>query len=182
MNRLIVIRGNSCSGKTTVARTLHPLLPGCALVEQDHFRRMMLREKPGGLAPRLIESTVQWLLDHDRQVILEGILFSDEYQSMLVSLMYYAERTHLFYLDVRLEETLRRNAARPEGHRHSPDDMRAWFHPHDVLGFSREHLIGTGTVANAVDRILSVVEADEFEDTHLPPAIENVALPETDQT
>jgi uridine kinase len=43
---LVVIRGNSGSGKSTVTRELrHRYGRGCALVEQDYLRRMVLRER-----------------------------------------------------------------------------------------------------------------------------------------
>lgn len=45
--------------------------PPCALVEQDYPRRVLLRErdKPGGLAPALIDQTVRMARDHDYHVI-----------------------------------------------------------------------------------------------------------------
>ena len=43
--RLIVLRGNSGAGKSRIARTLRSRLSGCvAWVEQDYFRRVVLRE------------------------------------------------------------------------------------------------------------------------------------------
>ena len=46
--RLIVLRGNSGSGKSTVARAVRERYGrGCALVEQDYLRRIVLRELDG---------------------------------------------------------------------------------------------------------------------------------------
>jgi hypothetical protein len=73
--KLVVIRGNSGSGKSSIARELRLRYGrGCALVEQDYLRRIVLRErdKPGGLAPSLIAHTVRFALDHDYHVILEA--------------------------------------------------------------------------------------------------------------
>jgi uridine kinase len=43
--RLVIIRGPSGSGKSTIARALRDELGrGTALVEQDHVRRVLLRE------------------------------------------------------------------------------------------------------------------------------------------
>ena len=56
--RLVVLRGNSGSGKSTTARTLRERLGrGTAWVEQDHLRRILLRERdvPGGVNIGLID-------------------------------------------------------------------------------------------------------------------------------
>ncbi|GAA3118678.1 putative ATPase [Kribbella aluminosa] len=54
--RLVVLRGNSGSGKTTTARTLRERLGrGTAWVEQDHLRRILLREHD---VPSGVEQTV----------------------------------------------------------------------------------------------------------------------------
>ncbi|MGD7789618.1 zeta toxin family protein [Propionibacteriaceae bacterium Y1700] len=45
MPHLVIIRGNSASGKTTAARSLQLALGrGTANIGQDHFRRVVLRE------------------------------------------------------------------------------------------------------------------------------------------
>lgn len=79
--RLIVVRGNSGSGKSTIARAVRDRYSteigyGCALVEQDYLRRVLLKERdvPGGVAPLLIEQTVRLALNHGYHVIIEGIL------------------------------------------------------------------------------------------------------------
>jgi 2-phosphoglycerate kinase len=56
---LIVIRGNSGSGKTTAAHEVRWRYGrGCALVEQDYLRRIVLREHDiagmGAVAPGFI--------------------------------------------------------------------------------------------------------------------------------
>jgi hypothetical protein len=84
--RLIVLRGNSGSGKSTVARAVRERYGrGCALVEQDYLRRIVLRELDGdgGIAPALIAQTVRFALDHGYHVVLEGILARARYGSAL---------------------------------------------------------------------------------------------------
>jgi predicted kinase len=73
--RLIVLRGNSGSGKSTVARAVRERYGrGCALVEQDYLRRVVLKERDveGGIAPDLIAHTVRFALDRGYHVLLEG--------------------------------------------------------------------------------------------------------------
>ncbi len=101
-SQLIVIRGNSGSGKSTIA---HELRRRCgrswALVEQDYLRRIVLWEhdKPGGLAPALIAHTVRFALDNGFDVILEGILHTARYRDVVASLWRaHRGRTSFFWL------------------------------------------------------------------------------------
>lgn len=82
---LIVLRGNSGSGKSSTAKRLREAaIEGSAdkkkiaLVEQDTFRRIILKEKRGGGAENqeLMEQAIQFALDRDYAVILEGIMES----------------------------------------------------------------------------------------------------------
>jgi predicted kinase len=156
--KLIVIRGNSGSGKSTVARRLRRGYGrGCALIEQDYLRRIVLRERdlPGGLAPALIDQTVRFALDHDYHAVLEGILLRDRYGPMLAALLRaYPGRTSVFYLDVSLAETLRRHTTRPQAAEFGPADMRGWYVPRGVLGCAGEHVVPeSSTLDQTVDLI-----------------------------
>jgi predicted kinase len=143
--RLVIIRGNSGSGKSTVARRLRlGYGRGCALVEQDYLRRIVLRERdePGGIAPALIAQTVRFALDHGYHAVLEGILLRDRYGPMLTALREaHRGRTSVFYLDVSLDETLRRHTTRPQATEFTPDDMRGWYARRDLLGGDEEHVV-----------------------------------------
>jgi predicted kinase len=156
--KLVVIRGNSGSGKTTIARALRARYErGCALVEQDYLRRIMLKEldKPGGLAPRMIGQTVGLALDHGYHVVLEGILAATRYGSMIKELVRdHQGEIHLIYLDVPLEDTLRRHLQWRQASGFTTDDMRAWYLPDDRLGLDGEHIIGpTATLDETVEII-----------------------------
>jgi predicted kinase len=143
--RLIILRGNSGSGKSTVARAVrNGYGRGCALVEQDYLRRILLRERDvdGGIAPALIEQTVRFALDHGYHVVLEGILARARYAAMLTDLCRaHLGRTTAFYLDIPWEETLRRHATRPLAAEFGEAEMREWFLPGDLLGLDRERVI-----------------------------------------
>lgn len=143
--RLVVIRGNSGSGKSTAARSLRlGYGRGCALVEQDYLRRIVLRERdePGGVAPALIEQTVRFALDHHYHAVLEGILARDRYGPMLTALLAaHRGRSSVFYLDVSFTETLRRHATRPQAAEFTPAQMRDWYVPRDLLGCDDERVV-----------------------------------------
>jgi hypothetical protein len=108
--RLILIRGNSASGKSTVAAGIRERYGrGIAIVGQDNLRRTVLRERdiPGGANIGLIDQTSRYCLDHGFHTIVEGILYADHYADMLTALRHDHEGlTCCYYLHVPFEETL----------------------------------------------------------------------------
>lgn len=144
---LLVIRGNSGSGKTTTAREVRRRYGrGCALIEQDHARRVILREHGGGgdnrVAPGFIAAMVRAALDGGYHVILEGILHTGQYGNHLRPLL--AEHpgpTACFYLDVTLDETVRRHLRREEPIPVDEETMRSWYTAQDMLAVPGEVMI-----------------------------------------
>lgn len=138
---LVCIRGSSGSGKSSIARELRRRHGrGCALVEQDYLRRILLRErdKPGGGAPALIAQTVRFALDHGYHVVLEGILHRSRYRSMLTARRDDHQGRSLFcYLDVS-PETLSRHLTRPQATEFTAEHMSGWYVAYDVLGWPDE--------------------------------------------
>jgi predicted kinase len=158
--RLIVLRGNSGSGKTTVTAALREAYGrGVAWVSQDLIRRIILKEKdkPGGLNIGLIDQVARYSLDRGYHVILDGIFYADHYGVMLAGLA----RDHLgvsrfYYLDVSMEETLRRHATRPQAAEFGADEMRDWYRCRDLLGGIPEHVIPeTSTLQETIALILA---------------------------
>lgn len=115
--QLVILRGNSASGKSSVAAGLRARYGrGIALVSQDTLRRDVLRERdvPGGANIGLIDLTVRHALEHGFHTVLEGMLYVAHYGVMLAGLLAdHPGRTHCFYLDVPFEETLLRHATKP---------------------------------------------------------------------
>ncbi|GAA1913632.1 hypothetical protein GCM10009753_52290 [Streptantibioticus ferralitis] len=86
---MIVLRGNSASGKSTVAQQVRDHCgPGVALVGQDTVRRTILRDEdvPGAAAIGLIDVVARYALDHGYHVVVEGILSAARYGAMLQAL------------------------------------------------------------------------------------------------
>jgi adenylate kinase family enzyme len=158
--RLIVPRGNSGAGKSTVARELRESYGrGLAWVSQDLIRRIILKEKdrPGAVNIGLIDQVSRYSLDHGYHVVLDGIFYADRYELMLTAL----NRDHcgisrFYYLDVSMDETLRRHTTRPQEADFGPDDMRQWHRPKDLLTAIREHVIPeTSTLQQTISTILA---------------------------
>jgi hypothetical protein len=158
--RLIVVRGNSGSGKSSAARELRAAYGrGLAWVAQDNIRRTILREldRPGGANIGLIDQVTRYSLDHGFHVVLEGILYADRYEPMLAGLSRdYPGRSWFYYLDTTLDETIRRHATRPQAAEFGADDMRAWYRPRDLLTAVREAVIPeSSTLPETVRLILA---------------------------
>jgi predicted kinase len=143
--RLIVLRGNSGSGKSTVAQSLREAYGrGLAWVSQDLVRRIILKEKdvPGGINIGLIDQVVRYCLDHGQHVVLDGILYADRYEQMLAGLSRdHVGDSHFYYLDVCLDESLRRHTTRPQVTEFGPDDMRSWYRRRDLLSSIHERIV-----------------------------------------
>ena len=88
--KFIVIRGNSGSGKSTVAAKLRERLDGkVALVGQDALRRTILGEHDlleNTDIVGLLEQTISYCLEKGYTVIVEGILSKPKYKDILVRL------------------------------------------------------------------------------------------------
>ena len=162
--RLVVLRGNSGSGKSTTARTLRERLGrGTAWVEQDHIRRILLREHDlaGGVNIGLIDTTVRYALDHGYDVVLEGILDAGRYGDMLRRLTTDHRGTTLhYYFDIPFAETVARHVTR-DLHEVSPDMMQDWYRDHDVLAGIEQTVIGPdSSLDKTVTQILTDLGAD----------------------
>jgi predicted kinase len=142
---LIVLRGNSGSGKSAVAAGVRARYGrGIALVGQDNLRRTILRERdvPGGANIGLIDAVARYALSHGFHVIIDGILHAARYGPMLDTL----HRDHqgmsrFYYLDVPFEETLRRHATRPQATEFGCAEMRGWYREKDLLPGGIEQII-----------------------------------------
>jgi predicted ABC-type ATPase len=157
--RLVVLRGNSGSGKSSVAAGMRERFGrGLALVGQDNLRRVVLRERdrPGAANIGLIDLTARYALDAGYHVAIEGILYADRYGEMLTRLRAdHRGPTHAYYLHVPFEQTLVRHATKPIAHEVGEPQLRDWYRELDLLPGGVETVIGTdSTLGETVDRIM----------------------------
>ena len=143
-SHLIILRGNSGSGKTTVAKLLFDHFHADAmLVSQDVVRRTMLRVKdvPENPAIELIYRLCSYGNQLNKIVILEGILRRDIYGDMLTKLISdFNGLARVYYFDIPFNETLRRHATKPNAHEFGEAEMRQWWRSNDVLGVKEEQI------------------------------------------
>ena len=163
-SKLIIIRGNSGSGKTTIAKELQRrigdgLSDDTMLVQQDVLRRDILRERDmpeKQSVIELIELVVEFGRKQDRTVILEGILSAKKYGAMLRSLASRFDQTYVYYFDVPFEETIARHASKPNAHEFGEKEMREWWNEKDYLNVSGEKVLHKDmTVDDIISEILS---------------------------
>jgi len=142
---LIILRGNSASGKSTVARLVREWYGrGMAIIGQDVIRREILWEKdePWSVNIGMIDLMARHALDRGMHVIVEGILGSTSYGEMLARLATdHRGQTACFYFDIPFDETVRRHATKPYAHEFGEDLMRTWYRPLDLVPGLGEHRI-----------------------------------------
>jgi predicted kinase len=112
--RLIVIRGNSGSGKSSVVEGIRTAYGrGIAYIEQDYVRRIIFQEldDPDGANIELIGHMARHALARGFHTVVEGIMPTVRYGGMLAELARDHDG-HFFYLDIPFEETVRRHATR----------------------------------------------------------------------
>lgn len=152
--KLIIIRGNSASGKSAVAEKLRETLGGkVAVVGLDTLRRTVLRE-PDMLENTdiigLIEQTVTYCLGNGYTVIIEGILSKPKYRDLLMKLMDTTDcPSAVFYIDVSIEETITRHKTKPIANEVTDEQLRSWFQPKNYLDVPGEIIIGEDSSLDA---------------------------------
>lgn len=143
MSTVILIRGNSGSGKTSIANDLHDFLgSGTLLISQDYVRRTMLKvhDKPNNLAINLIETMIAYGIKNCEYTIVEGILAKNKYGDMLIESLSKADHVFSYYYDLPFEETVKRHQTKKETD-FGEEKMKAWFSPGDLLNVIPETLL-----------------------------------------
>lgn len=141
-SKLIIIRGNSGSGKTTTAKRLQEYLgQGTLLISQDVVRRdmLMVKDREGNLSIDLIRQIAEYGKDKCKFVIVEGILNKTRYGEMLNSLIqFYDRKVYTYYFDLSFEETVKRHNSRSKKFKFGEESLRAWWSPNEYLDVDGE--------------------------------------------
>lgn len=135
MGKLIVLRGNSGSGKTTVAKELQNRFGrNTMLISQDVVRRDMLKVKDGESTPAiaLMKELLLYGRSHSEVTILEGIMYADWYKPLFeLAVQLYGGEIHAYYFDLLFEETLKRHETKQNCHEFGEEAMRRWWKEKD---------------------------------------------------
>ena len=164
MSKLIILRGNSGSGKTTVAKTLQEKLgPNTMLISHDMVRMQILhvwsREGVEKSLP-LMEELLRYGKNHSEITIMEGILPLKDYSRLFdTAVKEFGNEICAYYYDISFEETLKRHSTKPNKNDFTAEDMRRWWREKDLLeNIDEKILTADMSVKDAVDMILQDID------------------------
>ena len=162
--KIIILRGNSGSGKTTIAKLLQKHFGhGTMLISQDVVRREVLyvRDDPQTQAIDLLIDLVKYGRLNCDIVILEGILYADWYQELFKCVKNeYGTNIYAYYFDVPFEETLLRHKTKPNANEFGETEMRRWWREKDYINKIPEQLLNKAmTAEDIVDMISRQIHA-----------------------
>ena len=165
MSKLIILRGNSGSGKTSVAKELQRQIGRNTLVlSQDTVRREMLWAKDGYDTPALplLTHLLHYGHKNNEIVILEGILNSKWYKPLFEeAVILFGADIYAYYYDLPFEETLKRHETRDLRFEFGKKEMKKWWNEKDYIGFIPERTIGKEmSLEVVVSMILSDVQTE----------------------
>lgn len=165
MSKLIILRGNSGSGKTTIAKELQKLFgKNTILISQDIIRREMLNVDDGKntKALPLLKELLKYGNEHNEIVILEGILRASWYQSLFeLAIELYNQNIYAYYFDLSFEETLKRHQTRTCRNEFGEKEMKSWWREKDFSPILNEITI---TDEKDIQSIVSQIYKTVLED------------------
>lgn len=145
MSKLIIIRGNSGSGKTTAAKELQRRLgQNTMLISQDVIRRDMLHVNDGidTKALGLLKELILYGRNNCSVVILEGILNSKWYKPLFeLAKIEFKDNIYAYYYDIPFEETVIRHKTKPYANEFGEDDMKKWWNERDFINIIKEKIV-----------------------------------------
>lgn len=156
MPKIIILRGNSGSGKTTTAKALQKHFGrNTMLISQDEIRRNMLNVEDGmnTKALPLMKELLIYGRNHSDVVILEGIMYADWYRSLFeLAVRLYDAKVYAYYFDIPFEETLKRHQTRQQCNEFGEKEMRSWWREKDFSDILHEKIITSEKDIQAIVR------------------------------
>ena len=161
----IILRGNSGSGKTTVARALQKKFGyNTMMISQDEIRRNILWVKDGvdtKALPLMIE-LMKYGYEHCDVVILEGIMYDEWYSPLFKTANeLYGMDIYAYYFDIPFEETVRRHNTRDKKQEFGEEDMRRWWREKDFSSVFNEKIITSDIDADSIVEMIYIDSANE---------------------
>lgn len=166
MKKLIILRGNSGSGKTSAAKALQEKFgPNTMLISHDMIRMQVLHvwsrlglEKS---LPLMVE-LMRYGRKNSEVTIIEGILPTPDYNPLFeAAVQEYGPHIYAYYYDLPFEETLLRHSTKPNRDEFGEEDMRRWWQEKDYLSMIQETILHADlSLKDAVEQIYQDVTAN----------------------
>lgn len=140
---MIVLRGNSGSGKTTIAHELRKQLPvSSMIVSQDVVRRdiLNLKDTANNISVELMTQIIQFGIDKYEVIILEGILSKSKYEYFLQSLSEFRVPVFYYYFDLPFSVTYDHHVQK-NTQEFGFQDLKKWWIDQDYLDIDNEIII-----------------------------------------
>lgn len=138
--KIVVLRGNAGSGKSTVARGVRARLGvPSAMIEKDVVRREILGGYTGEVTSSKVKEVMRAIVRAANELgreymIIEGIMKVDKWGDFFRELADNEQNEVFFYyFDLSWEETVRRHGMRKKSEEFGSDEMRQWFLAGDYL-------------------------------------------------
>ncbi len=145
-NILVILRGNSGSGKSTVAEGLRGKLgDNVLLISKDMLKEDFITpESPSyyNVLGDMIRNLADIGAKYGYIVIIDGMVGRPKHDVLLAELFAKFDRSLVYTLDIPFEETLRRHATRAKADDFGEQEMRAWYREGDRLGIESEIVVG----------------------------------------
>ena len=154
MTKIIILRGNSGSGKTTIAKMLQKRLGnGTMLISQDVVKREILyvKDEKKQIINDLLFKLAKFGKENCEFVIVEGILNSKHYNNLFEKISKeFKNNIYAFYFDIPFEETLERHKTKQCSEEFGETEMKKWWNEKDLIKIIPEILIGKEVSANEI--------------------------------
>lgn len=148
--KLIVLRGQSGSGKSSVAKKLQKMSKKpLFIVEQDYYKNELISPNIDiesstrkSLQMKMIASNTLELLGQGYDCIVEGNFSNSVYQTMFEELFkQHPSNNFMYYYNISFEESLHRHKTRDKKHEFGSDEMKEWYFETPSYGHSFEKII-----------------------------------------
>lgn len=145
---IIILRGNSGSGKSTIAEEIRRCLDQkVVMISQDNIRLNILGYVDWGNTSLQVIPIMEQIIKsaHEldcKYVVIEGIFNRDKYKSFFEKLVESNDlNIFAYYFDLNWEETLRRHQTRNKKNDFGVKEMKKWFREKDYLQNIDEFMI-----------------------------------------
>lgn len=159
MSKLIIIRGNLGSGKTSVAKELGKKFGADTMrISHDLTRKEMILDRDKETLP-LLKEFLKFSSKNVKTTILEGLLDSEQYLPLFKNaIRRFGENIFAYYYDLPFEETLMRHETKPDKSNFSEEDLRRFWKEKDFIGIIPEKIITKDmSLSETVDMIFNDV-------------------------